>query len=116
MRTGAGLSSRLRERVILMVKNEVDNGRGGRKTPPGQAAWVPSSGKIAAEVIALRGGEALRQGVERSSQLYRVTIRRRAGVTTAMRLLWGDLLLDIKTAPSSTDRETIVMTCESGKA
>ena len=108
-------AGRLRERVVLMEENKVDNGRGGRKVPDGQAAWVPASGNIAAEVIALRGGEALIRGVETSQQMYRVAIRNRAGISTGKRLLWRGLLLDIKTAPPCTDGATIVMTCESGK-
>ena len=116
MSVGKGLSSRLRERVVLMDENKVDNGRGGRKVPDGQPAWKPISGEIPAEVLPLRGGEALVRGVERSSQIYRVTIRNRDDVTTGKRLLWRGLLLDIRTAPPCTDRTTIIMTCESGKA
>lgn len=62
----------------------------------------------------MRGGEALSQSILRTTQFYRVTIRRRAGVTTAHRLLWNGIALDIRTAPPSTDRTTLVMTCESG--
>lgn len=115
MTVGQGLSSRLRERVVIQEPNTVDNGRGGRRVPTGQPAWRDVSGLVAAEIVPLRGGEALNLGVQRSTQLYRVTIRKPAGgITTGHRLLWGDVALDIRTAPPSTDRVTIVMTCESG--
>lgn len=115
MTVGKGLSSRLRERVVIQEPNTVDNGRGGRKVPAGQPAWRDVSGQVAAEIVPLRGGEALNLGVQRSTQLYRVTIRKPAGgISTANRLLWGGIALDIRTAPPSTDRVTIVMTCESG--
>ena len=115
MAVGKGLSSRLRERVVIQEPNTVDNGRGGRKVPTGQPAWRNTSEPIGAEILPLRGGEALNLGVQRSTHLYRVTIRKPVGgITTAHRLLWGDVALDIRTAPPSTDRVTIVMTCESG--
>lgn len=115
MSVGKGLGSRLRERVFIQEPNTVDNGRGGRKVPDGQPAWRDISGEVPAEIVPLRGGEALNLGVQRSTQLYRVTIRKPVGdITTAHRLLWGEVALDIRTAPPSTDRVTIVMTCESG--
>jgi head-tail adaptor len=111
---GVGLSSRLREVVSIQEKNLIDNGRGGRTHPAGEPEWKDIATGVRAEIIPLRGGEALNLGIERSTQLYRVTIRRRVGLTTANRLLWGGIALDIRTAPPSTDRATLVMTCESG--
>lgn len=115
MSVGSGMSSRFRERVLLQEANTVDNGRGGRKVPAGEPAWRDVGLPVAAEVIALRGDEAMSLGVQRSSQLYRVTIRNRPGITTANRLVWNGIALDIRTAPPSTDRSTLVMTCESGQ-
>lgn len=114
MTVGAGLSSRLRERVTIQEPNTVDNGRGGRKVPEGQPAWRDVADEVPAEIIPLRGGEALNLGIQRSTQLYRVTVRKRDGLTTANRLLWNGVALDIRTAPPSMDRTTLVMTCESG--
>jgi head-tail adaptor len=112
---GVGLSSRLREVVSIQEKNStVSNGQGGRRPPDGEPKWKDVASGVRAEIIPLRGGEALTLGVHRSTQLYRVTIRKRPGVTTANRLLWGGIALDIRTAPPSTDRATLVMTCESG--
>lgn len=108
-------AGRLRERVAIQSANLVDNGRGGRKPPPGEQPWKDVATKVRAEIIPLRGDEALSLGVQRSTQLYRVTIRKRAGVTTAHRLMWGEIALDIRSAPPSTDGCSIVLTCESGK-
>lgn len=114
MTVGDGLSSRLRERVTIQQSNAIDNGRGGRKVPEGQPAWRDVATKVPAEIVALRGGEALSIAVQRATQFYRVTIRKRPGVTTAHRLVWNGIALDIRTAPPSTDRTTLVLTCESG--
>jgi head-tail adaptor len=112
--TGKGISSRLRERLDVQEPNVIDNGRGGRRVPTGEDAWRTTATKIAAEVLPLRGGEALNLGIERSTQIYRVTIRNRPGLTTANRFMWQGIALNIRTLPPSTDRATLVMTCESG--
>lgn len=112
-----GLSAgRLRERVTIQEQDVVDNKRGGRKPAPGSDGWRDVATGVAAEVFPLRGGEALTLGVQRSVQLYRVTIRNRAGLTTKHRLIWKGAPLNIRTAPPCTDGASIVMTCESGVA
>lgn len=112
MATAAG---KLRERVRLQRKNLVDNGRGGRSRPTGQPEWIDADrSDLRAEIIPLRGDEALQNVVLRSVQTYRVTVRWRADITTAHRLLWGATALDIKSAARSPDRRDLVMTCESG--
>ena len=112
MATPAG---KLRELVTLQKRNLVDNGRGGRSRPAGQDEWVNvDRASMRAEIIPLRGDEALQNVVLRSMQTYRVTVRWRADVTTDQRLLWGTLALDIKSAARSPDRRDLVMTCESG--
>jgi SPP1 family predicted phage head-tail adaptor len=107
-------AGRLRERVAIQSKNLVDNGRGGRARPAGGPEWIDDATSVAAEVIPLRGDEALQHAVLRSVQLYRVTIRARAGVSAAQRLLWRGTPLNIKALAHSTDRRDIVMTCEAG--
>lgn len=114
MTVGKGLSSRLRERIDIEEKNLVPNGAGGRKPPPGEDRWKVVATGVAAEIVSLRGGEALSEGILRSNEIYRVTIRKRPGINTKQRIVWGGVVMDIKTAPPSTDRATIVMTCESG--
>lgn len=114
MTIGKGLSSRLRERIDIEEKNLVPNGAGGRRPPAGEDRWKTVANGVAAEIVPLRGGEALNASIERSTQFYRVTIRKRPGVNTGQRLVWNGITMDIRTAPPSTDRSTIVMTCESG--
>lgn len=116
MAVGKGLSSRLRERVTLQEPNLVDNNKGGRRPAPGEDKWRDLARDVAAEVLPLRGDEALTLGVNRATQLYRVTMRCRAGLVPANRLIWGGMVLNIRTAPPSTDRASVVMTCESGVA
>lgn len=112
MATPAG---KLREQVTLQQKNLVDNGRGGRSRPAGEPEWIDAARpSMRAEIIPLRGDEALQNAVLRSVQTYRVTVRWRADVTTSQRLLWGTTALDIKSAARSPDRRDLVMTCESG--
>lgn len=112
MATPAG---KLREVVTLQQRNLIDNGRGGRAKPAGGPEWIDADRpSMRAEIIPLRGDEALQNVVLRSLQTYRVTVRWRGDVTTAQRLLWGSTPLDIKSATRSPDRRDLVMTCEAG--
>lgn len=106
-------ASRYRELVDIQVPNVVDNGRGGRRPPAGQAAWKTIATGIYCEIVPLRGGEALVHAIQRNLQLYRVEMRPRPGITTAMRLWWKGMALDIKAAPPP-GRDALVLTCESG--
>jgi head-tail adaptor len=107
-------TSRFRERVTIQEKNLVDNGRGGRKRPDGGLEWIDVA-TVFAEVIPLRGDEALEHQVLRSVQLYKVTVRARDDVTAATQLLWGSTKLDIHSVAFSIDRRDLVMTCGSGR-
>lgn len=112
-----GMSAgRLREKVAIQQKNLVDNGKGGRKRPDGEPEWVDIAGfeKLRAEIIPLRGDEALSNLMTRSVQLYRVTMRYRTGVLTSHRLMWGETAMNIKSLARSVDRRDMVMTVETG--
>lgn len=110
-----GLSAgRLKHRIDVLARNRADNGVGGRKVPDGQAAWLTIAAELPAEVIALRGDEAVRLGVERSSQLWRVTVRAGAEIDTKSRLMWGTIAMNVKAAAVDTSGAALVMTCESG--
>ncbi|MFA7505292.1 MAG: phage head closure protein [Burkholderiaceae bacterium] len=104
-------AGRLRERVKIQAKNLVDNGKGGRMRPVGGPEWTDVA-TVFAEVLPLRGDEALQHAVLRSVQLYRVTIRARDGVTPAHRLSWRGSALNIKSVAMSPGRGELVMTCE----
>lgn len=103
-----------REVISIQQRNLIDNGRGGRTRPQGGPEWIDVATGVRAEIIPLRGKEALEHLVERSMQLYRVTICMRAGVTTSMRLMWGVVPLNIKSSVMSADRRDLVMTAEAG--
>jgi len=108
-------AGKLRERITIQERNLVDNGRGGRKRPDGGPEWIDTAKGIRAEIIPLRGDEALSNSVVRSTQLYRVTIRARPDVTASSSLDWDGTKLNIKALAKSLDGREIVMTCESGK-
>jgi len=103
-----------REVIAIERRNLVDNGKGGRKRPDGEPEWIAVAPEVHAEIVPLRGDEALNHLVQRQMQLYRVTISARPGITADMRLMWGTVPLNIKSAALSTDRRDLVMTAESG--
>ena len=109
-------AGKLRERIEIQEKNLVDNGKGGRKRPDGGQEWVSISegSGIPAEIIPLRGDEALSNAILRSVQFYRVTIRARPDVLPSHRLMWDGTPLNIKAMARSTDRREIIMTVEAG--
>lgn len=109
-------AGKLRERVAVQEKNLVDNGKGGRSRPANGPEWknLADADSVPAEIIPLRGDEALANSVLRAVQLYKVTIRARPDVTAAHRLDWDGVPLNIKALARSTDRREIIMTCEAG--
>lgn len=110
-------TARYREQLAIQQRNLVDNGRGGRKRPDGDDRdWIDVAGNVAAEVLPLRGDEALQNAVLRAVQIYRVTIRARSGLTPDLRLFWRGQAMNIKTIAWSDDRREIVMTCATGEA
>jgi SPP1 family predicted phage head-tail adaptor len=90
------------------------------RAPDGAGGWATtwnSIATVAAQITPISGGEALRLGVERSTQFYKVSIRFRSDVTSAHRLLFGAVALNIRTCsdPDGT-REELAITAESGVA
>jgi head-tail adaptor len=104
---------KLTKRVRIEAPDLIDNARGGRKPNPDNGGWREIK-TVWAEIIALRGEEATRNSVERSVQLWKVTIRMRPDVSTVCRLVWKDLPMDIKSAAPNEDGDGLVMTCETG--
>jgi SPP1 family predicted phage head-tail adaptor len=105
-------AGRLRDRVTIEAKTSVPNGQGGRVTD-----WAPVFKKVPAEVVAMTGDEALRMGVERATSTYRVTVRKRTGLTSAHRLSWDGLALDIRSVlPDPRDPlQGLLLICEAGQ-
>ncbi len=110
-------AGRLRSRVrIEEPAGLVDNNRGGRRAAPG-GAWKPLAEQVAAEIIALRGEEAVETAVLRSKQLWRITIRRRP-ILTGWRLVWtdpvlGEVIGNIRAAALNGSNDGVVITAES---
>jgi head-tail adaptor len=103
----------LDRRVALQMPDLVDNGRGGRTPNTATGGWATIA-RPWAQLVPLRGEEAVRNLVERHTQLWRVTIRMRPGVTTAHRLLFGSIRMTIQSIAANADGDALVMTCESG--
>jgi SPP1 family predicted phage head-tail adaptor len=106
-------AGRLRRRLVLQEEGRVPNGQGGWTT-----GWQDVGGgkPLRAEVIGLSGDEALQEMVKRNIQQWRVTIRKRPGVTTKNRLKEGALVYDIKSImddPREPERFWVLI-CETG--
>jgi head-tail adaptor len=116
MSVGKGLSSRLRETVRIMVPDQEPNGQGGRRPAAGTEGWKVLD-TVAAEIIALRGSEAMRNSVERAVQMWKVTIRDRPDIRMFYRLVWtktGTVMDITSAAPDPETPGALVMTGESG--
>lgn len=113
MATGKGLASRLNKRIRIEQPDLIDNGRGGRTPNQVTGGWKLLA-EPWAEILGLRGDEALRLGVERRRQLWRVVIRNRSDVNPGCRIVWGRVVMDIKSAAPNDAGDELVMTCESG--
>lgn len=104
-------SGRLRDRVSLEDETRSPNGQGGFTT-----AWSAIDESISAEVIGLTGEESVTAAVERTSQRWRVTMRKRTPpVTTKQRLFWDGRALNIKSVlpDPKAPRSAIICICES---
>lgn len=106
-------AGRLKHRIEIQEPDQVDNGTGGRRAKPGTTGWRKLA-STRAEIVALRGQEAVRENIERAVQLWRVTTRFRRDVTPRNRILWGDIVMDITSAAPNDAGDGLVMTCSSG--
>ena len=106
-------AGKLNERVTIQAQARTPNGQGGFSTGWADVAAAPN---VWARVMGLSGGESLESAVERSLMRWRVEIRQRTDVTTAHRLVWNGLNLDVKAVFPHPDapRQTTVLLCESG--
>ncbi|HVQ09530.1 MAG TPA: phage head closure protein [Allosphingosinicella sp.] len=93
----------------------------GTRTPNGQGGytivWAPvaTAPNVRAEIIGLSGDEALKAGIERNVQQWRVTIRRREDVTAKHRLKEGSVVYDIKSVmPDPRSEAATLLICETG--
>lgn len=106
------LSQRLNRRVTLQSKTEAQDDT-GEVLPGGWTNFVTDGdGAIWAEVLDLTGREFISANAEQSRVQTKVTIRHRAGITTAMRLLYKGVAYDIK-AVLGQDNRSLLLMCES---
>ena len=106
---------RMRERVAIKVNSTAKDDLGGNIPTPTTLATVW------AKVQPLRGQEMKDIGRLAAKQLYLVSIRYRADVTTDNFLVWasrqGDITLNIRSFQNRDERgQFLVMECESGVA
>lgn len=106
-------AGRFRQRIRIEEPNVVDNGRGGRVAVPGEGKWRTVADRVPAEVIALRGTVGTEHLVQHQKQLYRVTVRKRAVLTIEQQLVWGSVVMWIKSCAPNDAGDALVMTCES---
>lgn len=102
----------LRERVTIQSEQRTSNGRGGFTT-----GWSNvTAPTVAAEIVGLSGDEAIEANIQRASTTWRVTIRRRSDVTPKHRLLWGAVVMAVRSVipHPKWPREATLLICESG--
>lgn len=105
-----GLASRLRGKVTIQSATRSPDGKGGQVK-----SWLNMAVDLPAEVIALRGQEAVAHNLLSSNQLWKVTIRYRGDVTTDHRLLIAGAPMNIRSCADPDGRRCeLVMTAESG--
>lgn len=107
--TRAGLSKRLNRRIAIELPARTPNGSGGFIK-----GWSAPR-KIWAEMIPLRGGEAVTHALQRSTEIWKVTIRYRPDANTDCRITSRGEILNIRTCVDPDGSRTeLVLTCESG--
>lgn len=97
-RTGAG---QMHERLRI-EREETQQLPGGRRRP----RWVEVA-TVWARVTPIAGDEAVAGEQVEASMRYRIWIRNRRDITTAMRLVWrtaGDQVLNIRALPDTGGR------------
>ncbi|MCH4894004.1 phage head closure protein [Sphingomonas sp. SFZ2018-12] len=101
----------LDRRIAFERATDTDNGRGGRTQ-----VWTVHK-RAWAEMIPLRGDEALRNAIEQNVQLWKVTIRWQAGITRQHRIRDQGRILDIETCERPTgSRDWLVITATEDRA
>jgi SPP1 family predicted phage head-tail adaptor len=102
-------AGRLNRRISIEAPVRSPNGQGGFTK-----GWAPTF-DVWAEMIPLRGEEAVQHNLQTSRQLWKVTIRWRAGINEECRAMFNGKPLNIRTCEDPNGRrEQLVMTAESG--
>ena len=101
--------SQFNRKITLQQPARVSNGKGGF-----DKSWS-SFRDVHAQMIPLRGNEALSDNLLREVQLWKVMIRFIDGVTPDWRILFDGRVLNIRSCEDMDGgRRFLTMTCESG--
>lgn len=100
------LSSRLRDRIDIVRPTETATGKGGYTT-----TLVPIATDVAAEVLSLTGGEAVKEKVLQGIHVFRITIRYRDGILQSDQVSLSGETLNIRSAidPDRRRREIVIL-------
>lgn len=102
-----------RERVTIQSQVSASDGAGGGTLTWSALAINPT---VWARVAPLRGDERLRAAQLQSNLSHEVLMRRRTDVTTAMRLIWGSITLNIREISQDPMKRYTTLRCEQGVA
>ena len=96
----------LTSRILLQQATRTPDNAGGETTH-----WTTFASPWA-KVVQTGGGEQLEGGQDPSRRTFDVTTRRRAGLTAALRLCWGSIVMTVTSVrQDDTDREFCVLEC-----
>lgn len=104
--TGAG---DLDQRVTIQAPADIPDGQGGVTK-----GWADVA-TVWAKVRPVSGRERAAAGQIEAAALYRVTIRRRADVTAACRVVWNGKAMNARFVPDAGSRAPFtIIDCEAG--
>ncbi len=64
-----------------------------------------------AQVVATAGGEQIAQAAGVVTTIYKITLRYRDDITSAMRVLYGDRILEIRAILSGDEVSSMILNC-----
>lgn len=99
-------SGKLRHRIAVQAVVRTADGIGGFTE-----AWTTSV-TLWAEVRAVSGNEYIQSGREESERQFRMWVRFNSGITTANRISWRGLILDILHVAETNKRNEMEILCE----
>jgi len=90
----------MRERITFQIEAKVADGGGGFTETWGAIA---TNSTVWAQITPVKGAEKVDAGALTGMQTYLIRIRYRTDITTANRVLWGALTLNIRTPLQNRD-------------
>lgn len=96
----------LTSRLLLQQASRTPDGAGGDTM-----VWTTVATPWG-KVVQTGGGEQLEGGQDPSRREFEITIRRRTGLTSALRVCWGAMVMSVTSVrQDDTDREFSVLEC-----